>query len=194
MFELFASVGGFGFFVLMMFIIAVGVVSAEFDSIVGAVGTFVFLAGTMVFMGHWPSASTLWENLLMIVAGIFAYIGVGLAYGVWYRYAGWLKTKKDYIQVEYNKFVVEYKKRNNGDYPSNDEFRDSSHYKFFTPLYNADRIATWVALWPWAVFWDLCHKPIRFVYNTAYDIAAKALESVSRRISDKIIDDVIDKK
>lgn len=194
MFELFASVGGFGFFVVMMFIIAVGVISAESDSVVGAVVTFVFLAGTMVFMGHWPSASTLWENLLMIAAGMIAYIGIGLVYGVLYRYAGWLKTEKVYVQVEYKRFVSEYTKKNNGDYPSNDEFRDSSHYEPFTPLYNADRIAIWVVLWPWAVFWDLCHKPIRFVYNTAYDIAAKALASVSRRISDKIIDDVIDKK
>lgn len=194
MFELLASVGGFGFFVVMMFIIAVGVASAEFDSIFGAVGTFVVLAGTMVFMDYWPSASTLWENLLMIVAGIFVYIGVGLAYAVWYRYAGWLKSRKDFIQEEYNKFVAEYTKKRNGDYPSNDEFRDSYRYEIFTPLYNADKIATWVALWPWAVFWDLCHKPFRFVYNTAYDLAAKALASVSRQVSDKIINDVIDKK
>lgn len=194
MFELFASVGGFGFFIVMMLVVAVGVVSAEFDSVLGVIVTFVVLAGTMVFMGYWPSVSTLWENLLMIAAGIFAYIGIGLVYGVLYRYAGWLKSRKDSIQVDYNRFVAEYKKKNNGDYPSNDEFRDSFHYETFTPLYNADKIATWVSLWPWAVFWDLCHKPIRFVYNTAYDIAVKALASVSRRISDKIIDDVVDKK
>lgn len=194
MFELFASVGGFGFFVLMMFVIAVGVVSAEFDSILGAMATFIFLAGATMIMGYWPSMPTVAENLFMIFAGLIAYIVVGLVYGVWYRYAGWLKSRKDSIQVEYNRFVGEYKKKNNGDYPSNDEFRGSSHYELFTPLYNADRIATWVALWPWAVFWDLCHKPIRFVYNAAYDIAAKALASVSRRISDKIIDDAIDKK
>ena len=194
MFELFASIGGFGFFIVMVLVIVAGVISAEFDSIIGAVATFVFLAGVAVFMGYWPSMTTIAENLLMIFAGLVAYIVVGLVYGVWYRYAGWLKSRKGSIQNEYERFVVQYTKKNNGEYPSNDEFRDSSYYSRYTPLYNADKIATWVALWPWAGFWDLCHKPIRFVYNTAYDIAAKALVSVSRRISDKIISDVIDKK
>ena len=194
MFETLSHVGGFGFLVFTLLVLAAGVLSAELDSITGAVVTFILMIGGAVFLFDFPVLDSVFGNLFLSFVALVAYTVIGLAYGVWYRYSEWLNKRSNSISREYERFVSEYSKKHKGEFPSNEEFRQSHHYSPFLPIKNINRISTWIALWPWALFWDLCHKPVRALYNTVYSIAARGLNSVSAKISDKIINEHTNKK
>jgi len=189
MFEFFALLGGFWFFLFVLAIFACGILSAETDNMFGGAITLVLLAiGADVLFGY-PVFSLILANPLLLIVGVVAYIAVGLAYAVMYRYADFLKRRAGDIKMKWGDFQISYKKEHGKDAtPTRDQFRNSSTYTEFTPKYNADRIAAWVMMWPWAVFWDLSHKPLRFMYNNMYTFAGKALDRVGARVSDKILD------
>jgi|TARA_R110000851_G_scaffold139771_1_gene276968 hypothetical protein len=190
MFELFALVGGFWFFLFVIAIFACGIWSAEYDNMFGGTFTLLALAAGAQFLFGIPVYQTILANPLLLVVGVVAYIGVGLAYAVMYRYADYLRFRADHIKMKWGEFQIEYKKTNDLDdsVPTRDEFRKSYQYREYTPSSNADRIAAWVMMWPWAVFWDLSHKPLRWVYNNMYSLAGKALDRVGAKVSDKILD------
>jgi hypothetical protein len=189
MFELFALIGGFWFFLFLIAVFACGIWSAEYDNMFGGTFTLVaFAVGAQLF--GVPVFATILANPLLLVVGVVAYIGVGLAYGVMYRYADYLRFRAAHIKMKWGEFQIEYKKTNDLDdsVPTRDEFRKSYQYREFTPSSNADRIAAWVMMWPWAVVWDLCHKPLRWAYNNMYSLAGKALDRVGEKVSNKILD------
>ena len=188
MFELFALVGGFWFFLFVAAIFVCGIWSSEYDNIFTGTFTLVALAAGAQLFGI-PVIAVILANPLLLVVGVVAYIGIGLAYAVMYRYADFLRQRTSGIKIDWKEFQIAYKKDNDttGD-PTHEEFRVSSKYVKYSPKYNADRIAAWTMMWPWAVFWDLTHKPIRWVYDTMYIFASRMLEKVSTRVSDKILD------
>ena len=189
MFELFALVGGFWFFLFTVAIFACGIWSAEYDNMFTGTCTLVALAAGAQFLFGIPVIAAVLANPLLLVVGVVAYIGIGLAYAVMYRYADFLMQRTSDIKMDWGTFQIAYKGDNDtsGD-PTHEEFRASPNYVKYSPKYNADRIAAWAMMWPWAVFWDLTHKPIRWVYNTMYTFAGRMLEKVSTRVSDKILD------
>jgi hypothetical protein len=188
MFELFALVGGFWFILFVIAIFACGVVSAETDNMFGGAATLILLAVGSQFLFNIPVFGAILANPLLLIVGVVAYIGIGLAYAVLYRYASFLEQKAPGIKMSWGEFQINYKKDHSDSTPTRDEFRASYKYNQYTPSYNSDRIAAWVMMWPWAVFWDLCHKPLRFLYNNMYTLAGRALDKVGARVSDKIID------
>jgi hypothetical protein len=190
MFETLAIVGGFWFFLFFFTIFVCGIWSAEYDNMYGGTVTLLALAAGSQFLFGVPVFATILANPLLLVAGVVAYIGIGMAYAVFYRYADFLKQRSSWIKMSWEEFQIAYKEDDDvedGD-PTHDEFRQSFHYDQYAPKYNADRIAAWVMMWPWAIFWDLSHKPIRWVYNTMYKLASRVLEKVSARVSNKILD------
>jgi hypothetical protein len=189
MFELFALVGGFWFFLFVIAIFVCGIWSAEYDNMFGGTFTLVALAAGAEFLFNVPVIATIIANPLLLVGGVVAYIGVGMAYAVLYRYADFLRQRASAIKIAWGEFQIAYKKDNDttGE-PTRDMFRQSYQYQAYSPKYNADRIAAWVMMWPWAVFWDLSHKPIRWVYDTMYKFASRVLEKVSASVSNKILD------
>lgn len=189
MFELFALVGGFWFFLFVVAIFACGIWSAETDNYFGGALTLIALALGAQFLFDIPVFSSIVANPLLLIVGVVAYIGIGLAYAVFYRYADFLKKNAHDIKMDWENFQHEYKKQHGKDSnPTREQYRSSSYYNRFTPKHNADRIAAWVMMWPWAVFWDLCHRPIRWTYNNMYTFAGRALDTVGARVSDKILD------
>jgi hypothetical protein len=189
MFELFALVGGFWFFLFVIAIFVCGIWSAEYDNMFGGTFTLVALAAGAEFLFNVPVIATILANPLLLVGGVVAYIGVGMAYAVLYRYVDFLRQRASSIKLAWGEFQIAYKKDNDtkGE-PTRDMFRQSYQYQAYSPKYNADRIAAWVMMWPWAVFWDLSHKPIRWVYDTMYKFASRVLEKVSARVSNNILD------
>jgi len=187
MFELLGNIGGIWFLLFTIAIVGGGIIAAEFDSVVGAVITYVIMIAGFTFVFDLPFEVGLFSGLFMTVIGVVVYVGIGLVYGVQYRYGGWLKDQATNMKMDY----ADYEKDATamGETPSKDGFRASRKYDAYRPKHNLDRITAWIALWPWALFWDLCHKPARWIYNTVYDIAARGLDAVNKRISDKILGD-----
>jgi hypothetical protein len=181
MFEFLAALGGFWFLLFAVVIIVGGVVAAESDSIVGALITFVAMFVGFYFLFDFPFEVGLFDTMFMVVIGVIAYIGVGLLYGIPWRYRNWLIDMKENIKYDYNNYA------DGKDSPTIAGFRASRYYNAYRPKSNLDKISAWIALWPWALFWDCCHRPIRFIYNTTYDIAAKFLDAVGNRTTDSIL-------
>jgi hypothetical protein len=189
MFELFALVGGFWFFLFVIAIFACGIISAEHDNMFAGASTIIVLALGAQFLFGIPVFGSIIANPLLLVVGVVAYIGIGLAYAVLYRYSDYLTRKAVNIKMKWGDFQIAFKKEHgNAVTPTRDDFRNSYSYREFTPKYNADRIAAWVMMWPWAVFWDLSHKPLLWLYNNLYSLAGRSLDRVGARVSDKILD------
>lgn len=183
MFELLALTGGFWFFLFVIFVLVIGVVSTEFDSFFGGGITLILLGAGAQFLFDIPVWSSIVANPFLVIAGLVAYIAVGITYGVYFRYADYIRKSANYIKHDWEEF----KKKHPG--ASNDDFRKSSYYSSYTPSKNSDKIAAWVMLWPWGVFWDLCHKPIRWVYNNMYSFTGRLLDNVGARVSDRILNE-----
>lgn len=182
-----ALAGGFWFFLFVVLVLGFGIVSAELDNVYGGIITLVFLTvGAQTILGI-PVFQAIVANPLLIIVGIILYIVAGFVYGIMFRYSDFLNKNSDRITEKWETFVKEHKGPGE---PSRDDFRNSYEYRTYSPSANADRITAWVMLWPWGVFWDLCHKPIRWVYNNTYTFAGKLLDKVSARVSDRILDKV----
>jgi hypothetical protein len=187
MFELLGTIGGIWFLLFIVIIFVGGIISAEFDSLIGAVLTFAFMFGGFLLFFDLPFSLGLFESIFMVATGVVGYVIIGLMYGIWYRYSDWLYSQSERMKRRYGDYALSLEKDQT---PTKDGFRSSNYYDEFKPIRNLDRITAWIALWPWAVFWDLCHKPARLIYNTVYDIAARALDAVNKKISDKILDNI----
>jgi hypothetical protein len=188
MFESLALIGGFWFFLIAIAVLAGGIISAECDNLWGAGLTLALLAGTSELLFNIPVLASIAANPLLVGVGLAAYTAVALLYAVFYRYAAFLRSNSYEIADSWSTFQ---KKNVTG---TREDFRQSEHYRRYTPLYNVDRISTWALLWPWAMFWDLCHKPARWFYDTMYSLAGRMLNAVGARVSDGIIDTELKKQ
>lgn len=182
MFEALALIGGFWFFVFVVFVLGLGIVSNEFDSFFGGAVTLVVLAaGAQAF--DVPVWQSIVANPLLVIVGLLVYTAIGIIYAVYIRYANFLHKRADDIKSSWKRF------QQNNPKTTHDDFRRSSEYKQYTPAYNATKIMSWCMMWPWGVLWDLSHKPVRWIYNNMYSVTSHLLERVSNRISDKILNE-----
>lgn len=181
MFESIALLGGFQFFAFVMLVVAFGIASSEFDSTIGGVITLTLLiTGLHVF--EILTFSDIVTAPLLMLFSVSLYIGIGFAYAIFYRYINFLDKNSDEIQRKWKEF-----QRENKD-ATREDFYKSYQYRAFTPSWNKDKIAAWITLWPWSVFWDLSHKPFRWIYKKLYALAGEMLDRVGKRVFNSIID------
>jgi len=188
MFELIALTGGFWFFLFVILIVAGGILSSEFDNFLGGGLTLLSLIVISDLVFDIPIFSVIIANPLVVILFIAGYVAVGFLYAILYRYSEFLKKDATLIKSKWEDFKRNWTNGFNPE-PTRDDFRNSYAYRKWSPYNNKERITTWVVLWPWGVFWDLCNKPIRFAYRTMYSFAGDLLGRVSVRISNKILDD-----
>ena len=182
MLETLALVGGFWFFLLVVFILAVGIISSEFDSILGGIVTFILLAVALFYSG---ALSAIAGTPLLVILGLIVYVAAGFAYAILIRYPDYLQKYATYIQRDWEVF----QENRSGDTVTREDFYSSSAYSEYTPKYNADRITAWVALWPWSLVWDLTHKPVRWLHKKLYNLAGEMLDRIGKRVFNRILDD-----
>lgn len=184
MFETLALLGGFWFFVFVILVLGIGIVSSEFDSTIGGIITLVLLFSGLYLFGYFPIQTAISTPLAILVISIL-YITVGFAYAILYRYPNYLNDHQDIIQDKWQNFLKE-----SGENSTREDFYNNYRYCEFLPSQNVDRISAWITLWPWGVFWDLSHKPFRWTYRKLYHLAGNMLDSVSKRVFNRIIDKV----
>jgi hypothetical protein len=104
MFELLALTGGFWFFLFVIFVLVIGVVSTEFDSFFGGGITLILLGAGAQFLFDIPVWSSIVANPFLVIAGLVAYIAVGITYGVYFRYADYIRKSANYIKHDWEEF------------------------------------------------------------------------------------------
>lgn len=182
MFESLALVGGFGFFLFMLAVLVVGIVSAEFDSIFGGIITLLFFSIGAQIIFDYPILSTVLANPLWIFIGVVGYTVVGMLYAVYIKYVRFLKKYESEIVAEWKVYKDLNPER------THDDFLGSSAYRPYTPKRNIDKITAWVVLWPWAVIWDLSHRPFIFIYDNVYSITGRMLDAAGKRVTKKMLE------
>lgn len=146
-------------------------------------------AGVLEFLVGISILSVLIANPLLIVAVIGAYIAVGAAYtGLW-RWPAHLRKHSGVIQSVFNQFVDSHAKQLAGKTKAEqfEIFLDSDRYSSWHPRSNKERLSTWVVMWPFAMGWELSHKPLIWVFETVYYTLGDMFVAVGKNTARKNI-------
>ena len=127
-------------------------------------------AGILEFLIGISVLSILIANPLLVVAVLAIYIGIGAAYtGLW-RWPSHLRKHSSVIKSTFENWRSSHEKQLAG--KSKEEafeiFLDSAHYSSWHPSRNKERLSTWVLMWPFAMGWELSHKPLIWIFETIY--------------------------
>lgn len=173
MFEFFALLGGFWFFVFVMAFLVVGIVSAEVGSSV--LGTFTFLLGLLglEFLFGVPVIDTVIDNPATLVVLFIVYAVVGALYTLLWRWPEFLREHNQDIVDGYNHKRRQYP---DGEYTYKD-YVTSYDYKYSASRH-ADPIIAWMVTWPFSLVWELARKPVKFVSTQVYNLTKDAFEKI----------------
>lgn len=152
--------GGFGL---------LGILAVEIGSLL-AVGAIVL---SFVVLLKWffeiSAVAVVIANPMLIVPIIVGYIIMGSMYAGFWRWPDYLRSKADDIQGRF----VDYCKSHNLDRKESAfvEFSESTYYKGkYGVGVNKEMLSVWVLMWPFALLWELSHRPITWIWNTVYNM------------------------
>ena len=121
--------------------------------------------------------SAVYHNPALLIGIVIGYLLIGAAYVVLWRWPDWLRKEMNNIQCAFESFC----KMNKIDKTeqSFERFARSSDYTHrYAPSSNAETITVWIMLWPFALFWELLHRPVTWVWNTSYELVGNSLERI----------------
>ncbi len=168
---------------LIVFIVA-GIISAEMDSAFAALVTLV-IGAVIVEWGMGISLiSVLLSNPLWIFMGLVLFAAAGGLYTVVWRWPEFIRKNKDTIMSSYTRWAGD---RKSGQDNSFDAYLDSSDYDFNASAH-AERLTTWVILWPFSLTWELARKPAFWLGKTVYYSLGNTLQRVGRSTARKLHD------
>ncbi len=187
-----AFIGAFsGVWLALFFIIFIA--CGTFTATVGNIfWSFVVLAagaGILQFLVGISILSIFIANPLLVIAVLAIYIGIGAAYtGLW-RWPAYLRKMSGYIQEMFDRWKHSHAKQLEGKSKEAafEEFLDSSHYAEFHPSRNKERLSTWVLMWPFAMGWELSHKPLIWVFETVYYTLGDMFVAIGKQTARKNI-------
>jgi hypothetical protein len=166
---------------LIVFVVA-GIVSAEMDSAFAALVTMVIGAVILEYgmgIGMWAALVAHWP---WIFAGMVLYVAVGGLYTVVWRWPEFIRKHKSDITSAYARWASNLKTGSNNSF---DAFLDSKEYDF-NARDHAERLTTWVVLWPFSLIWELARKPAFWLGKTVYHSLGNTLQRVGRNTARKI--------
>lgn len=189
---LFGLSGGimFGIFLLSFFVI--GIIVSEYDNF--AFGTLTLLTGLSVM--QWVFGVPVWatfvSNPLIIMLALAAYVLIGSLYtGVW-KFPNFVIKNKLNIQLSFENWIkINFPSSSKEQYINHlesednfEQFLDSPSYPM-SALKNKNRLASWVLMWPFALLWELSHKPAIWLWDIIYSNLGEVFQNVSKQTARK---------
>jgi hypothetical protein len=166
---------------LIVFLIA-GVISAEMDSAFAALVTLV-IGGVVL---EWAMGISLWAALIAhwpwIFSGMVLYVAAGGLYTVVWRWPEYIRKHKADIMTTYSRWAANIKAGGNNSF---DAYLDSKDYEYNASTH-AERLSTWVILWPFSLSWELARKPAFWLGKTVYHSLGNTLQRVGRNTARKL--------
>jgi hypothetical protein len=187
-----AFIGAFSGVWLALFIIifaACGTFTATVGNMFWSIIVLAAGAGILQFLVGISILSIFITNPLLVIAVLAIYIGIGAAYtGLW-RWPAYLRKMSAYIQEMFDRWKHAHDKQLAGKSKEEafEEFLDSSHYAEFHPSRNKERLSTWVVMWPFAMGWELSHKPLIWVFETVYYTLGDMFVAIGKQTARKNI-------
>lgn len=171
----------FALFVLVALVALI--ISIENDSFFLGTAALIIIAGIAQFVFGIAVLATIVANPLATLFFILFYIALGAAYAGFWRLPDFVNSHSEEIE----KAFIYFSKVQLNREVTHEEFLDSTQYAPFTVSHNKEVVASWVLLWPAGVFWELSHKPIRWVWNQVYYGLGESFEKLNRKAASKVL-------
>lgn len=184
---------GIWFGIFLLAFLAVGIVVSEYDNF--AMGTFTLIAGLSLL--QWVFDVPVWaaivSNPFIVILFAIVYIACGSFYTGFWRFPNFVSKNKLKIQLAYESWI-----KNSNPSASKEEYTDKlrSEQKFEefldSPSYpmsassNKNRLASWVLMWPFALLWELSHKPAIWLWEAIYYNLGEVFQQASKKAARKI--------
>ena len=176
MFEFFALLGGFWFFMFVIAVVCIGIIATEVGSSLLGTVTFVLALLGMEYLFDIPIFDTVLDNPLVLVGLFLVYTIVGSIYTLLWRWPEFLRENKNDILDAY-----EYKRKQSKTEPFTfEDYVTSYDYKYSAKRF-VDPIIAWIVTWPFSLVWELARKPVKFVSSQAYQLTSTAFEKIGMR-------------
>jgi hypothetical protein len=120
-------------------------------------------------------------NILMIVPLLFAYVLVGTAYVLLWRWPEFLREHSAEIANDYESY------KKNHALATLDDFMQSSYYAPYKAKTNKEYLTSWALAWPLSLLWEVAHKPTLWLWDNTYALLNTTFEKVGSRTTKNIL-------
>lgn len=167
--------------VLLLIVFGVGMFSAANEKIWGVIAAFAIL-----FIGFyiiWGSAPFLAVHWLTYVAGFFGYFLIGGLYTLVFSWPNYIKRNKDSILAIKKEWDAD-----RGIRLGYTDWRELNRFKTkYTAAEQKGRIVGYICGWFWDFSWKILKNPIKWTYDTVYNLFGRGYEHVARKTVNKIV-------
>mgnify|MGYP000025694606 CR=1 FL=1 len=168
---------------LLVFISA-GILSAEMDSALMSVATFII--GLLVL--QFGFGVSVWAafvaNPLVAIGAVILYVAIGAAYTAVWKWPDFIRKNKDKIMRQYNDWA---RHQNDNEDNSFEAFLDSSYYEFDASDHK-ERLGTWTGMWPFSFIWDMSRRPAIWLWGKLYKSLGDLFQNIGKRTARKLHD------
>lgn len=180
---------GVWFALFLIVFVACGTFTASVGSMFWSLIVIAAGAGAMQFLGGISILAILMTNPLLVVTVAAIYIGIGAAYtGLW-RWPSHLRKHSGVIKSVFQQWYDSHQKQLTGKTKAEafEIFLDSDRYSSWHPSTNKERLSTWVLMWPFAMSWELSHKPLIWIFDTVYATLGEMFVVIGKQTARKNI-------
>lgn len=187
-----AFIGAFSgvwFALFLIIFVACGTFTASVGNMFWSLIVIAAGAGILEFLVGISILSILITNPLLVIAALAIYIGIGAAYtGLW-RWPSHLSKHSGVIKSAFNQWRNSHEIQLAGKTKEEtfELFLDSDRYNSWHPRSNKERLSTWVVMWPFAMGWELSHKPLIWVFETVYYTLGDMFVAIGKQTARKNI-------
>lgn len=170
--------GGVWFAVMLLIFVVAGCAASEYDNVV--LGGITLLLGltAMQWLGGLPIWAAVVANPLLVLLFAAVYLAIGAAYAGLWRFRIYVNNHNEEIMNNYRSYLRSEKLEDSTE--SFEKFLGSTSYKFGAN-WNKNRLGNWTLMWPFAMGWELSHKPFIALYNKIYYMLGDMFNEISRR-------------
>lgn len=174
-FLLFGLSGGIWFMIFLAAFVIFGMVSSEYDNFFW--GTLTLISGLAIM--EWVFGIPIWASIvanpLTVIVIAAVYILIGSLYAGFWKFRNFVLKNEGHIResfISWIKSSPSYERKDDiTEILKSDEkfeqFLDSNYYPM-APSKHKNRLANWVLMWPFALLWELSHKPAIWLWDTIY--------------------------
>lgn len=197
----FFIIGGFWFWALLVLSFIVLVLCVEFEAPFKALGTIVVVTACLTLFGNFEPFEWIATHPLHVAGSIVGYfvLGAGWSLVKWWLFVG--KRKEVYDDLKFNWLksqgikatLVPEELRKDWVKRVRDEFGWGSNKNYQIPQAREfkGRIMTWMAYWPWSVFWSIFDDIIRKIFSAIYAELASTFQRISSRLYGDVANDFV---
>lgn len=183
---LFAFMGAFGGFwtaLLFLAVVVGGCVASEYENFFLGAITLLLILVALSWFGGIPVWAAFSANPLLAILALVVYGAVGAAYTGFWRFPNYLRKHEYAIMETYRRWRTDNKIEESD--AAFDQYLMSDSYRYKAKD-NKSRLGNWVLMWPFALAWELSHKPFIAVYNYIYYSMGDLFDEIGRRTARRV--------